>query len=208
MVENDILLSEWQKRIEKIKNKFELEKLKVDEIKELKKDIFTEYEKNKDELEELEEKIDSKEKKFIELQNKELNKYDYILQMEDDSFEVASKSDIEIIDDLKIIKKSLKLPEGKEIALMQIHFTDIDKKKYDELQEKDWCPFVDLMDYGAHCEVRFYNSREDKLIQLQWDIPREDVIKLKNLYVKEESFWMEPNDDNYSYMALIWNGNV
>jgi len=65
------------------------------------------------------------------------------------------------------------------------------------------------MDYEATAVIRFYNKNEDKLIQLKWDIPRDDVIKLKDLYVKEDSFWLEPNDEeDYSYMALIWNGNA
>ena len=132
---------------------------------------------------------------------------DYILQMDDGTYELASKNDIKIIDDLELIKKSLN-SDG-EIALFQIHFTDIDKDKYNELQEKDWCPFVDLMDYSADAVIRFYDGKKDKLTQLRWDIPRDDVLKAKDLYVKKDSFWLEPTgDEGYSYMALIWNGNV
>ena len=92
----DILLSEYKRRIEKIKSEEELERLALDEIKELKKKVYVEYENERDGLEELIEKRQKEEKLFIESQEKELKKYNYILKMPDGSYEVASKEDIEI----------------------------------------------------------------------------------------------------------------
>jgi len=202
----DSVIEEYKRRIEKVKSEEELEKIALDEIKELKKNIFIEYEQNKEQLNELKEQTHKQEKKLIELQNKKIKGHDYVIQMNDESYELVSKDDIEIVDDLGVIKKTFGSKEEKDTTLLQIHFTDIDKDKYKELQGGDWCPFVDLMDYGAHIEIRFYNQSEDKLISLEWDIPREDVIKLKDLYVKEDSFWLEPSEgEDYSYMALIWN---
>ncbi|MBE3114306.1 MAG: hypothetical protein IMZ59_02170, partial [Actinobacteria bacterium] len=51
MSEDDTLLSEYRRRIEKIKTEEELERIKLDEIKELKKKVFVEYEQNKGEFE-------------------------------------------------------------------------------------------------------------------------------------------------------------
>jgi len=159
-------------------------------------------------LEELKEQVQAHEKKLIKLKNEKIKENDYILQMEDNTYEIASKDDIEIVSDMNDIQK-LSASTNNKIALLQIHFTEIEENKYKELQERDWCPFIDLMDYSAKAVIRFYNEIDDKLIQLEWDIPREDVIKAENLYVKKDSFWIEPdNDDDYSYMALIWNGNV
>jgi len=93
---DDLLLSEYKRRIEKIKVEEELERIKLDEIKELKKITFIEYEKSNDELDGLKEKVDGVEKKLLDLQNKEIKKYNYILKMTDGSYEVASKEDIEI----------------------------------------------------------------------------------------------------------------
>jgi len=98
----DILLSEYKKRIEKIKSEEELERLALDEIKELKKKVYFEYEKERDSLEELVEKRQEEEKLFIDSQERELTKYNYILKMADGSYAVASKEDVEIasVDDL------------------------------------------------------------------------------------------------------------
>ncbi|MBE3115278.1 MAG: hypothetical protein IMZ59_07165, partial [Actinobacteria bacterium] len=50
-METDTLLIEYKRRIEKIKTEEELERIKLDEIKELKKKVFVEYEQNKGEFE-------------------------------------------------------------------------------------------------------------------------------------------------------------
>lgn len=120
----DVLLSEYKKRIEKIKLEEEFEKIKFDEYKELNKKVYIEYETKRDSSEKLEIDNQNKEKKlieqnkqimenkklleeqdkqiveqenrFIELQERELKKYNYILKMSDGSIEVASKEDIEI----------------------------------------------------------------------------------------------------------------
>jgi len=98
----DILLSEYKRRIEKVKSEEELERLALDEIKELKKKVYLEYEGHRDLLEELKEKIHKEDKLLIELQEKEIKKYNYILKMADGSYAVASKEDVEIasVDDL------------------------------------------------------------------------------------------------------------
>lgn len=203
----DLALKELNKRITK-KTKA-LDKI-IDDCK-----VMTEQaEKLDGTLNKLESDISIKETELDELldkQQKILSKYipmnDFILQMNDGTYELAAKDDIKIIDDLEVIKKSLNSDD--ETTLLQIHFTDIGEDKYKELQKGDWCPFVDLMDYEAMAVIRFYNETDDKLIQLRWDIPRDDVIKLKDLYVKEDSFWLEPTEgEDYSYMALIWNRSI
>jgi len=200
---NDWIIDEYKERINELKRKRDLEQVKLDDVKDLRTTLHTEYEKIKEELDGLTNKKENVEKNLEELQKKELNKYSYILEMDDGTYEVAGKNDVKIVDDIDIITKSLKSVE--DIALLQIHFTEIDKDKYNELQDKDWCPFVDLIDYSANGVIRFYNKENDKLIQMEWDIPRDDVLALKNLYVKEDSFWLD-TDDGHSYMALIWNG--
>lgn len=202
----DVALRELNRRVKRRKKQLE--------------EIDIKYEERLEEINNLDstisecsDQIIQVEKKLVELANKEKEiltkynpKYDFVLQMGDGSYEVAGIDEIEIVDDIKIIKKSLE-SDG-EIALMQIHFTDIDKDKYNDLQEREWSPFVDLMDYSADAVIRFYDKNEDKLTQLRWDIPRDDVLKAKDLFVKDGSFWLEPVDGSYSYMALIWSENV
>ena len=104
---SDILLSEYKRRIEKIKTEEELERIALDEIRELKKKTFSEYETKRDDLEILEEKVRMTENKLLELQNKEIHKYNYIVEMADGSLELLSKKDIEIAseEDLKECKE-------------------------------------------------------------------------------------------------------
>jgi len=87
---------EYKKRVEKIKTEEELEKIALDEIKELKKKVYLEYEKERDAMEELKEKRQKEDKLFMEEQERELKKFNYILEMDDGSYEVASKEDVEI----------------------------------------------------------------------------------------------------------------
>ena len=225
MLDDDLYLSEYKKQLDEFQEKHKKLKesyIRMEELYKLSKNNYEEtktrnkilneenesLENNKKKLENEQDKLD---KKISTLNDKyeELKKQkNYILQMDDNSFELVSKDDVDIADDIKKIKEYQK-PED-DIGLLQIHFTEIDEDKYNELQDKDWCPFVDLMDYSANAVIRFYDREGDKLTQLRWDIPREDVIKLKDLYVKKDSFWMEPDTDNgdYSYMALIWNGEL
>jgi len=124
MTNEDILLTEYKRRIEKIKSEEELERIKLDEIKELKKKVFVEYEQKKSEFElktqEMEQKqkeinqkqaeIDEKSKKIDEKQasleqreNQLLGK-NLVVQMDDGTFEVVGKDEIEIVCDENVIK--------------------------------------------------------------------------------------------------------
>jgi len=124
MSEDDFLLSEYKRRIEKIKSEEELERIKLDEIKELKKKVFVEYEQNKGEFEqklkEIEQKqveIDEKSKKMDEKQaildekEKQILGKNLVIQLDDGTFEVVGKDDVEIIDDVDVIK-NVKIERG------------------------------------------------------------------------------------------------
>ena len=206
MVNKDIILTEYRKRIEDIKREEELEQVKLDELKELNKKLIGDIEKLKIKKRGKDKELKTIEKKLKRLRELELQKYNYIVKMEDGSFEVVSKDDVEQIDDENVIKR---LKSDNNIVILQLHFSEIEKVKYDELQEKEWNPFDDLINYTIDGVIRFYNKKEDKFLQLKWDIPVEDVNMLKDLYVKDESFWLEPKEgEDYSYMALIWSDNV
>lgn len=114
----DVLIAEYKRRIEKIKSEEELERIKLDEIKELKKKVFLEYEQNKGEIEiknkEISEKqreIDEKSKKMDEKQaileekEKQLLGKNLVIQLDDGDFVVVGKDDVEIVSDKDVIKK-------------------------------------------------------------------------------------------------------
>ena len=121
----DVVLSEYRRRIEKIKSEEELERIKLDELKELKKKVFVEYEQNKGEFEqkmkEIEQKqieIDEKSKKIdekqaiLEQKEKQILGKNLVIQLDDGTFEVVGKDDIEIVCDENVIKDVNKSERG------------------------------------------------------------------------------------------------
>jgi len=92
----DLVLTEYKKRIEKIKSEEELERIALDELKELKQRVFLEYKKEQDALEKIKEERQNEESEIIKLQEVELMKYNYILKMSDGTYQVASKDEIDI----------------------------------------------------------------------------------------------------------------
>jgi hypothetical protein len=226
--------AELKKKELEISELEELRQKDIDELEESKKNldkIKVDIEKKKKELSGLQKKTLSKYKNDIqgvvnELDSKideltermeyvklDLNKSmksasgkSYILQMEDGTYDIASKDDIEIVTDLDVIKKAF----SNQVSFIQLCFDDVSEEKYKELQDTNWCPFNDLKDNLSYAILRVYNPEEDEFVQLKMDIQEEYLDDAKKLYKECESFWIEPNskEDKYSYMALIWNGNV
>ena len=113
----DVVLSEYRRRIEKIKSEEELERIKLDELKELKKKVFVEYEQNKGEFEqkvkEIEQKqieINEKSKKIdekqviLEQKEKQLLSKNLVIQLDDGDFAVVGRDEIEIVSDENVIR--------------------------------------------------------------------------------------------------------
>lgn len=107
----DILLSEYKRRVEKIKSEEELEQIRLDEIKELKKKVFVEYEGKKEELENQNKLIEKKTIQYNrlisdlrELEESKKQKQNFIVQLDDGTFEIVGKEDVEIVSDEEIIK--------------------------------------------------------------------------------------------------------
>ncbi|MBE3094745.1 MAG: hypothetical protein IMZ52_06900, partial [Actinobacteria bacterium] len=119
------LLSEYRRRIEKIKTEEELERIKLDEIKELKKKVFVEYEQNKGEFEQKVKEIEQKQAE-IDIKSKEINEKQAVLdekerqllgknlviQLDDGDFVVVGKDDVEIVSDGEVIKNVNKSERG------------------------------------------------------------------------------------------------
>ena len=118
---DDFAWSEYKKRIEKIKSEQELEKIKLDEIKELKKQIVVEYEQKKDEFEQKLKEIDQKQQEIDE-KSKKINEKQAILDekerqflsknlvilLEDGDFAVVGRDDVDIVCDESVIKSVIK----------------------------------------------------------------------------------------------------
>lgn len=202
------------------------------EIDRLKKEIETmkeDIKENKEELEYLNQEIDERKQLVGYLEHKVREKEELIqkmdIQIEGDvsileniSSEVINTDlkgyEVEFEDGTKKVLKSNEFSlSPKERLLMQIHFTNIDKEIYEELQENDDNIWVILSDnYPFHVDYRVYDVwNKDFKLNLHMDLEDSQEIDLfANKFNKCKSFWLEPKEEEnkYSYMALIWGEDV
>jgi len=204
----DLALKELNKRLSQRKKELEEKNAIYEErIKKL-DELDTTIKEYESQISQVEEKFNKLLQRENEILSNYVHKYDYLLEMGDGTYELVTKDDIKMAS--KECIEKFTMMKARDIALVQLRFCEIEKEKYEELKDKDFNPFEELIDYRIDGVIRFYTKREELVANLKWDIPIDDVVKLKDMYVSKESFWIEPKqeDGEYSYMALVWGDDV